>query len=54
MNEITKALFEKNTLSELQDIKICTSQQGEIIVKNVLEIGVGADAYQDFFVKRNF
>ena len=24
MNEITKALFEKNTLSELKNIKICT------------------------------
>lgn len=53
MNEITKALFEKNTLPELNDIKICTFQQGEIIVKNVLEMGVGPDAYKDFFIKKN-
>ena len=53
MNEITKALFEKNTLSELKDIKICTFQQGEIIVKDVLEMGVGNDNYFDFFVKKN-
>ncbi len=53
MNEITKALFEKNTLPELNDIKICTFQQGEIVVKNVLEMGVGTDAYKDFFIKKN-
>lgn len=53
MNEITKALFEKNTLPELNDIKICTFQYGEIIVKNVLEMGVGTDEYKDFFIKKN-
>lgn len=53
MNEITKALFEKNTLSEFEDIKICTFQQGEIIVKNVLEKGIGSETYQEFFIKKN-